>query len=564
MMLAFSVFAYLCCINLDWALFWDDEAYIAFFARNWLNLGAPLADDGRNVLALHGGEDIAADGTPRYPLLPLSLYALSFHLFGEGESQARSISVAFSLAGMALFAQVLRHEFPRQPGFVAIAFALACLSPITISFARSSTYNGIVLFFHMVVFWSYVRFCSSQRIGYAILMTASAVAAFNAHYLSSPVFVSALIACHLLFRRHCLSLRSWLVLVAAGVVYSASIYITWTYIADYPVSSHSETYWGSSWRNFPNHLYQSYNMLNKSGMLPWSIAAWFVLWRLATLLASWRRWRQDPASSPSKSRRRRHQARKEGHSSALANRIANLRRALRDDRVLQYLAFVVVGAFSLALMSLSMGGGEVRYFTSFAPFSAPVAATAVCWAWRRLKFAGAALAAALLLSNIAGWPFLKDIETGNKLAWTLPRQAAEYHRDYPDSRRESIAYIRRNIRQDALIYSNYSNPGWMLWYLSDKVLFCCRLSRADDLPHSLRADERRYLFREDVYDGADNTGEILTPDYVWLSDYYLQVRETVRPRLLGFRFDIRVQPRMLNAPDATQRAVGGAGLSPCG
>ena len=551
MVLTFAVFAYLCCINLDWALFWDDEAYIAFFARNWLKFGAPLADDGRNVFTFFGGEDLAADGTPHYPLLLPALQALSFRLFGEGESQARAISVAFSLAGMALFAQVLRHEFPWQPGFVAVAFASACLSPITIGFARSSTYNGMVLFFHMMVFWSYVRFCSSQRIGYAVLMTVSAMMAFHAHYLSSPVFVSALIACHLLFRGHCLSPRSRFILAAAGIVYSASIYIAWVYVVDYPISAHSKIFPGTLWENFTDRLRRNYNMLNTSGILPWSIAVWFVLWRLATLMFSGRGWHQDQNLASCTLRVGRESISSfracinslkhtKGAIHALATRIANVRPilrniwlALRDDRVLQYLAFIIIGAFSLALMTLRMGGGEVRYFTSFAPFSSSVVAAAVCWAWRRLKFAGVALAAALLLSNIAGWPFLEDIETGDKLAWTLPRQAAEYHSDYPDSRRESIAYIRRHVRQDTLIYSNYSNPGWMLWYLSDKVLFCCGLSRSrsNNVPYLLRADERRHLFREDVYNHAGNIGGTLTPEYVWLAGYYFHVRETVRPQV---------------------------------
>ena len=91
-----AAFAYLALVNLDWALFWDDEATMAYLARNWLELGAPLVDDGRNVYTFGGkaGRDIAADGTFAYPPLTTALYALAFK-FSAMAKRRRARSARF-------------------------------------------------------------------------------------------------------------------------------------------------------------------------------------------------------------------------------------------------------------------------------------------------------------------------------------------------------------------------------------------------------------------------------------------------------------------------------------
>jgi len=484
MFAVFAGFAYLACVNLGWALFWDDEALSVFFARNWVEFGVPLADDGRNVYTFHSGGDIAADGTVHYPPLMPALQALSFWLFGAGEIQARAVSAVFSLAGMALFADVLRREFPGRHGFIAVAFALACLSPMTIGYARSATYNGVALFFHVLLFWSYARFCARKHAGYAALMAAAAIASFHAHYLSNLVFVSALAAMHLLFRFDHFTRRDWIVAALAGAVYAAQV--IWQYFFVYELAGYGVRAVDWSLGNLKYTFGENRNMLNRNGVLAWSIALWFVAWRAFT---TWRAGRD--------AWRARGDAWRAGGDAL---------RELRDDRALHYLAMIFFGVCALTLTGLQMGVGDVRYFYSFTPFAAVISAAVVCHAWRVFRAAGIALAAALLLTNIAGWPALASYEHDDKPGWTLPLLAFGYHHEHRDALREALGHLRENAAQDDVLYTDHPNPSWLLWYLSDKMRICCRLSR--HAPPAIDTRGRAYLFKEDVRRGA--------PDPDWL------------------------------------------------
>lgn len=275
MVAVFALFAYFSLVNLDWALFWEDEATTAFLARNWLEFGAPLVDDARNVYTFRGGADIAADGTFRYPQMLIALQALSFAVFGAGEAQARALSAFFSLAAMALFALVLRHEFPRRPGFCAVAFALACLSPMALGYARSATYNSVVLFLHMSMFYAYLQFCARRRIAYAALALAAALAAFHAHSLSNLVFVAALGVLHVLFRRDRFDRRAWVIAALAAGAYA--LQAGWFAVAEYSFASYGNRQLTPAYLRY--HFGQHAGMLNTHGILAWSIALWFIVWR---------------------------------------------------------------------------------------------------------------------------------------------------------------------------------------------------------------------------------------------------------------------------------------------
>ncbi|MDA7962721.1 MAG: glycosyltransferase family 39 protein [Gammaproteobacteria bacterium] len=485
-----AAFAYLALVNLDWALFWDDEATMAYLARNWLELGAPLVDDGRNVYTFGGkaGRDIAADGTFAYPPLTTALYALAFKFFGYGETPARAFGALFSIAAMALFAQILRAEFPRRPWFCAVAFAFACFAPMTLGYARSATYNTLLLFFHMLLFWSYLQFCARRHAGWAALALAAALAGFHTQYLSSMMFVATLAVFHLLFRRRGLDRRAWIVLVCAGAAYAAQV--LWFYFAEYSAEAYGQFRVTLDQLRFQAASYL--RMPNQNGALVWTLLLWFFGRRA---FAAWR------AHAEAGGRRSMHKMKWLPADGGMR---------MRDDRVFQYIAFVALGTLIAAVLSLPVNPAD-RYISSFVPFGAPLAAAAVCAAWQLRKTAGAALAGLLLLTSVPAWPFLKTYEhsrhadgatlfTGNP-GWTLPYLAIEYHREYRDSLREALEYLRAQSKQDDLVYSNYLNPGWMLWYFSDRLLVCCRLSRDVQTP-GLNARGRGYLYTEDVSRGA--------------------------------------------------------------
>ncbi|MGR3914185.1 MAG: glycosyltransferase family 39 protein, partial [Gammaproteobacteria bacterium] len=480
MFAAFAAFAYLACVNLDWALFWDDEALIAFLARNWLEFGAPLVDDGRNVYAFHRqkGADIAADGTAHYPPLMPGLQALAFALFGAGEAQARMVSALLSLAGMALFADILRREFPRRHGLIAVAFALACLSPMTLGYARTATYNSAVLFFHMAAFWSYLRFCERNHAGYAALMCAAAIGGFHAHYLSGLVFACAFGAMHLLFRARAFDRRHLCIISLAGAAYAAQVLWHYFFVYDVAGYAHRPVSWSAG--NLARTLGGNLAMLNRNGVLAWSVAVSAAGWCVARALWRWRR-----------------------HLAPGGEAL----RELRDDRVLQYMAMIFAGVCALSLIGLNTGIGEVRYFSSFAPFAAVPAAAVVCRAWRAFRPAGAALCALLLLTNAAGWPFLNSYQHAGKPGWTLPLLAAGYHHQYRDALREALDYLRENAAQDDVVYVNHPIPVALFWYAADLRL-CCRFAGRAQLPPAIDARAREYLFEDKVRRGM--------PDPHWL------------------------------------------------
>ena len=116
---------------------------------------------------------------------------------------------------MVLFADVLWREFPNRTGFAVLALAFACFSPVTLSYARSATYNAPVLFFNLLLFWSYLRFCERPRIIFTLLIALAALAGFHLHYLSNLVFIASFSIFHLLFRRACFNRRAWWLAIAA-------------------------------------------------------------------------------------------------------------------------------------------------------------------------------------------------------------------------------------------------------------------------------------------------------------------------------------------------------------
>ena len=501
-----AVFAYLCFVNLDWAPFWDDEAIAPSIARNLLASGSPLADDGRNVMSYYSGADIAPDLTYRYPRLGIYLQAGMFSLFGEGEIQARLLSALLSLAAMVLFTGVLRREFPNRPGFVTLALAFACLMPITLSYARSATYNSAVLFFNILLFWSYLRFCERPRAGYAIVITLAALAAFHCHYLSGAVFAVSLSVFHLLFRRSGFSRRAWLLAGAAALPYLANV--AWYAFFEYSGGGYASRGEPFSAEVGARMLSLYFLGLNHAGILPWTVAALFACHRVYLLLVPGGKADADNASAEPRRRGKKPRRRKE---SARPPRGTGRWQKLCEDRVFQFLAFVAIFTFILALVaphSSRNDWADTRYFSTVAPFAAPVSAAVALWAWRSLRLAGILVCVALLLSNVAGWPFLKHIVRADSPQWTLPKLAAEYHREYPMSMRPMLSYLREHAGQDDVVFSPAMRSSRLIYYLSDRILVCCDLRSAASLPENLRTEGREHLFRENVLSGA------VKPDWI--------------------------------------------------
>ena len=474
--------AYLSLVNLDYAPFWDDEAIAPTMARNLLSSGSPTADDGRNVLSYQDGKDIRPDLTYRYPTAGIYLQAAMFGLFGVGEVQARTLMALLSLAAMLLFADVLRREFSGRWGFIALAMTFACLSPITLGYARCATYNSPLLLFNILLFWSYLRYCECLRVRFALLAAAAAVAGYYTHPLGSGVFIAALGIFHLLFRHSCFDLRAWLISISMISVYG--LMVVWFFHVEYSTGGYAgfgnKLSFENAWWRISAHIAG----LNRNLILVWPVALWLVLhcgYRM--LFAS---------------------------AAASGGATGSRWRALREDRVFQYFVFVVAAAIILALTTpqpIKDRLADIRYLTPVVPFAAVVAAAAVSWTWRRFRPAGWLAGAVLLLSNLGGWPFLDHRYYGNSPLPTLPALAVEYHYDYPGPSGAAFAYLREHVPQDDIVWVAVDPPSRIMYYLSDRALICCNL-RKDSVPEALQGDKRSYLFQENINDGT------VRPDWV--------------------------------------------------
>ena len=474
--------AYLSLVNLDYATFWDDEAIAPTVARNLLFFGSPTADDGRNVLSYLGGEDIRSDLTFRYPPVGIYLQAAMFGLFGVGEAQARMLMALLTLAAMLLFADVLRREFPGRSNFIALAMLFACLSPITLGYARSATYNSPLLFFNILLFWSYLKFCERTQVKFAVLAAIAAVAGFYTHYLGSGVFIAALGIFHLLFRRSCFDRRAWL--ITAGGMCLYGLLAVWFFYAEYSTAGYvgfeHRLSFDNAWWRTSAHIVG----LNRNLILVWPVGLWLILHCGYRMLLA-------PAS---------------GDGGAVGSRWRNL----REDRFFQYFVFVAAATVILALTTpqpIKDRLADIRYLTTVVPFAAVVTAAAVAWAWRCFKPAGWLAGAVLLLSNIGGWPFLDHRYYRDSPLPTLPALAVEYHYDYPGPSQAAFAYLREHVPQDDIVWVVSDPPSRIMYYLSDRALICCMLEK-DDVPEALRDDKRSYLFHENISNGT------VKPDWV--------------------------------------------------
>ena len=473
--------AYLSLVNLDYATFWEDEAIAPVLARNLLLFGAPTADDGRNVLSYLGGEDIRSDLTFRYPPGGIYLQAAVFGLFGVGEVQARMLMALLTLAAMLLFADVLRREFPDRPDFIALAMLFACLSPITLGYARSATYNSPLLFFNIFLFWSYLRFCVRPQIKFAVLAAIAAVAGFHTHYLGNGVFVAALGIFHLLFRRSCFDCRAWL--IAGSMAIGYGLMVLWFLHAEYSTGGYAGHNQDFSFGIMLQKMFRHIAGLNKHLLLVWPVALWLVVY------SSHRVWQA---------------------SSSGARATESCWQVLQEDRIFQYFVLVLTAAIILSLTTpqpLDENVLDVRYLTSAASFAAIVTAGAIAWVWRCFKPVGWLAGAVLLLSNLGGWPFLDHRFFRNSPLPTLPALAVEYHYDYPGPSRAAFAYLREHVPQDDIVWIVSEPSTRTMYYLSDRVRICCILRR-NGVPEAMRDDKRSYLFRENIDNGT------VKPDWI--------------------------------------------------
>ncbi len=199
---ALVVVALLAAAPLCWKLgdryLWQDEAQTAVLAERWLELGLPLAYDGRNLLTLDVHEvltpeaarrihsdavaavqhyarrgDFRADTTwTAHPWGQFAAAALSMRLLGKGTWQARLPFALMGIATVVLLFALARRRFA-DPLVAPLAVALLLGNVYWILHARQCRYYAASTLLLLVTLAAWLRWQDGKRFGAAGFVAAA-------------------------------------------------------------------------------------------------------------------------------------------------------------------------------------------------------------------------------------------------------------------------------------------------------------------------------------------------------------------------------------------------------
>ena len=477
--LVFALACYLLFVNLGGAALWHDEAGNAGIARHLLQTGGYNGWNGRNLLHGNNGsllnENLRAVSYPPWPPLPS---AAGMALFGDNEFGVRVFHSALGAIALVVFFALLRLEFggAQLARLRLCAFALFALGAQTLLFMRQGRYYADAIAFSLLAFYFYRLYWrgGARANWFLAACVVFTVLNFAVHYAIGAAFALAMAAWHVLFYARQTARAQWLAFAAAGAAAAAACLalLYWHgVLGGEKALEFDESVYQHSWLERRVILiYWYFRDLLRFGWLPLWVAVWLV-WATATGLRA------------NKSRRGKKKKRKENKEEAAS--VA----ALEMNAVWRHAALAFLFLFFSALISVQIIGSisESRYWLAAPPFLATVCAGFVCWLASAPRFGGALAACALvalLCSNLLAQPFAyANVRTQDKFWITLPALVGELHAPYPSAAREVASYLRQNAKQDDAVYAlPWYDNDLLLYYLNDKLVFCCSLDKKSGLP----------------------------------------------------------------------------------
>lgn len=470
-----AVSAYLMLFNLDYAALWHDEGTNAIMARSLAQNGTLSGWDGRNLFF---GTTFVADGQfavdgdlklASYPPWPAVPSALGLLLFGEGEFALRFPHALLGVLCLPIFWLLLSLNFPARPRLRLLAFSMFALSPIVILYMRQARYYPDAVFFSLLCVYCYQKYRLTGRVPWLAGLSFATVLNFLNHFAIGFSAAAALAAWHaVLFRRET-SLRQWIELSAAGALTAACCggYLVWAGVLGGSDLEYGGGLYKTTWieRRF-FLLFYYFRDAVRTGWLPWWTALWWCWFASAVFLRA----------KPKRKKKRRPEADSEDGGAA-ARRWA-------------LLALLMIAASALVSVQPPTRHAitDMRYMVFALPFTVFMSAVFADWAWAKNKAAGAALTAVLMLTNFAVYPFTlttihKQVFKCPTEKFPLPALVQEIHRPYPSAAAEASAYLRENAAQDDTVFVKpWADYAVLLYYLSDKLVFCCGLDEDAALP----------------------------------------------------------------------------------
>lgn len=161
---------------------WQDEAETAVLAQRVLARGLPYVDDGRNLVSQNQGRDADRRGLWCYsPWLALYAAAGGLAVFGATSFGARLPFVLCALAALALLYRLSRR-WSGSDGVAAAAVGLTLASVPWLLHARQCRWYALGALTALYLWWAYEEFLAGRRHARAHLVLAAS-ALFHANFL---------------------------------------------------------------------------------------------------------------------------------------------------------------------------------------------------------------------------------------------------------------------------------------------------------------------------------------------------------------------------------------------
>ena len=495
------VAAYLCLVNLDYAALWHDEAYAAFFGKTLLQQGDIVGWDGRNLFGGPNGRTLNDELRDVLPPLMYVLNAAGFAVFGVNEIGARIVHAVIGVVALGVFYLLLRQYLLNYPRLMFFIFLFAAWSAQLLLYFRQSRYFSVMVLALILIFYLYERYWRSRRSAYIAAIAMVAALSFFNHYAGGAATMLSLAAYHLLFRARATTLREWVLfaLCGAAIVAVGTIYLYWVgviggersgfmaFAGQAPTPYRGDS---SAFVLFLQKIWIYIRELFTADWISWPVFLWFV----GMIMLAYQVQRKQVARVSRQARRQR-----TGTGAGITEKIlgGEFPLAAAGKIILMGALFALFSAM-LSVQPIWLSPfADLRYYVGALPLLLAMKGLFAEWVWRKSRIAGAAAIAILLLTSVGAYPFnLTMVFTGERtLGCHLFQFVREIHRPYRDSIRMVSDYLLTHARQDDLVYvPGFADGGTLIFYVGDRVLYCCTLDENTPLPREKVAELEAPLY----------------------------------------------------------------------
>ena len=460
----FLIATYLLLWNLGYVALWHDEGTDAIMARNFLHFGAMTGWDGRNLFVGDKAinNDLILASYPPWPAIPSALGMAIFG--GTSEWGVRFFHALLGVLSLPVLWLLLRMDFVTAPRLRVLAFVMFALSAQVILFMRQGRYGADAMLFSLLTFYCYRLYIArGGRLWHLALAAFFTFLNFLNQFAIGVSFALSLAVWHLIYYHRQTTAKQWLTFAATGALTAAAClgYGLWVGIIGGDVGlEYGSEYYKNSWlKRHAVLVYYNFRETLKFGLLPLWTAVWLMFFIIAKVSRKQptkrkKRGRAPPPSSP--------------------------------DNSSQIIRWAVLAGLILLMSGVvspqpihSHQLANSRYLVAALPFIALINAAFINWVWERDwgVLVAVPLLAAMLFSNALAYPFIfPNLFTQKTVRLTLPPLIEEIHRPYSTSTGDVAEYLRTHAKQDETIdVTPWQDYAGLLFYLSDKLIFCCSL-----------------------------------------------------------------------------------------